>query len=166
MFEHGDAWYRTGDLMRKDAGGFYYFVDRIGDTFRWKGENVSASEVAAALTAFPGIIDATVYGVPVPGTDGAAGMAAIVADGALDLAQLRKHLAHRLPAYARPLFLRMQDGIDGDRHVQAPEDRTRAQGFNPAATADPIYFDDPSRQAYMRLDAALFERIQNRHDRL
>ena len=75
VFAHGDAWYRTGDLMRRDAGGFFYFIDRIGDTFRWKGENVATSEVAAAITAFPGIREANVYGVRVPGTEGAAGMA-------------------------------------------------------------------------------------------
>ena len=104
VFARGDAWYRTGDLMRKDANGFFYFVDRIGDTFRWKGENVATSEVAEAIAAFPGIAEATVYGVAVPGTEGAAGMATLVVDGALDLAELRRHLARSLPPYARPLF--------------------------------------------------------------
>ena len=84
MFEPGDAWYRTGDLMRQDARGYFYFVDRIGDTFRWKGENVATSEVAEAIGAFPGIKEATVYGVAIPGTDGRAGMAAIVADRELN----------------------------------------------------------------------------------
>ena len=81
VFAHGDRWFRTGDLMRMDASGFYYFVDRIGDTFRWKGENVATSEVAAAIMAFSGITEANVYGVRVPGNEGAAGMAAIVPDG-------------------------------------------------------------------------------------
>ena len=166
VFEHGDAWFRTGDLMRQDAGGFFYFVDRVGDTFRWKGENVSASEVAAALTAFPGIIDATVYGVPVPGTEGAAGMAALAVGGALDLAELRLHLARRLPAYARPLFLRMQTGIAVTATFKHQKTELACQGFNPATTADEIYFDDPSREAYTQLDAALFERIQNGTTRL
>src|SRR5580698_9218969 len=89
VFESDDAWFRTGDLMKQDANGFFYFIDRIGDTFRWKGENVSASEVAAALTEFPGITEAVAYGVDVPGTEGAAGMAAITAEGALDLQGLR-----------------------------------------------------------------------------
>jgi acyl-CoA synthetase (AMP-forming)/AMP-acid ligase II len=78
VFEPGDAWFRTGDLMRRDDGGFYYFVDRVGDTFRWKGENIATSEVAAAITSFPGILDANVYGVQIPGADGRAGMAEIV----------------------------------------------------------------------------------------
>ncbi len=77
VFEPGDAWFRTGDLMRRDEQGYFYFVDRIGDTFRWKGENVSTTEVSEAICAFPGITQANVYGVPVPGADGRAGMALI-----------------------------------------------------------------------------------------
>jgi fatty-acyl-CoA synthase len=161
VFEHGDAWYRTGDLMRQDASGFFYFIDRIGDTFRWKGENVSAAEVAAALVAFPGITDAAVYGVPVPGTEGAAGMATLAVTGALDLAELRLHLGRQFPAYARPLFLRMQAGIAVTSTFKHQKADLARQGFNPTTTADAIYFDDPSRQAYTRLDDALFQRIQN-----
>ena len=166
VFERGDAWYRTGDLMRRDGSGFFYFVDRTGDTFRWKGENVATTEVAAALTAFPGVIEATVYGVPVAGTEGAAGMAALVVDGTLDLAEFRKHLARLMPPYARPLFLRLQDRIAVTatfKHAKA--DMVR-EGFDPAAHGDPIYFDDPSHAAYVRLDAALFRRIQDGKIRL
>ena len=160
MFERGDAWYRTGDLMRADASGYFYFVDRIGDTFRWKGENVATSEVAAAITAFPGIAEAIVYGVPVPGTEGAAGMAALVVDGTLDLPELRKHLARALPAYARPLFLRIQDRIAVTATFKHQKTELVREGFDPAASGDAIYFDDPSQQAYVRLDGALFERIE------
>jgi fatty-acyl-CoA synthase len=160
VFERGDAWYRTGDLMRADAGGYFYFVDRIGDTFRWKGENVATSEVAAAITAFTGITEATVYGVPVAGTEGAAGMAALVADGTLDLPELRKHLARVLPTYARPRFLRIQDRIAVTATFKHQKNELMREGFDPAATDDAIYFDDPSQQAYVRLDGALFERIK------
>ena len=160
VFERGDAWYRTGDLMRTDAAGYFYFVDRIGDTFRWKGENVATSEIAAAITAFPGIADATVYGVQIPGTEGAAGMAALVVDGTLDLPGLRKHLARLLPSYARPLFLRIQDRIAVTATFKYQKIDIVRDGFDPAATDDAIYFDDPSRQAYVRLDSALFERIK------
>jgi fatty-acyl-CoA synthase len=166
VFTRGDAWYRTGDLMRTDAGGYYYFVDRIGDTFRWKGENVATSEVAAAIAAFPGIVDVTVYGVPVPGTEGAAGMAALVADGALDLAKLREHLARLLPAYARPLFLRLQDKIAVTATFKHRKTDLVRESFDPAATSDVVYFDDPSQQAYVRLDGALFARIQSGDMRL
>ena len=85
VFAKGDAWFRTGDLMRKDERGYFYFVDRVGDTFRWKGENVSTSEVAEAINTFPGIEDANVYGVTVVGREGRAGMAAIACEGACDL---------------------------------------------------------------------------------
>jgi fatty-acyl-CoA synthase len=160
VFERGDAWYRTGDLMRADTGGYFYFVDRIGDTFRWKGENVASCEVAAAIAAFPGIAEATVYGVQIPGTEGAAGMAALVVGGTLDLTELRKHLARALPSYARPLFLRIQDRIAVTATFKHQKAELVREGFDPAASGDAIYFDDPSQQAYVRLDSGLFERIK------
>ncbi len=160
VFERGDAWYRTGDLMRRDAHGFFYFVDRIGDTFRWKGENVATAEVAAAITAFPGVTEAAVYGVRVPGTEGAAGMAAIVADGALDLAEFRRHLARLLPRYARPLFVRLADRITTTATFKHTKNDLRRDGYDPAATSDAIFFDDPARQAFVRMDRRLFARIQ------
>ena len=159
VFERGDAWYRTGDLMRADDSGFYYFVDRIGDTFRWKGENVSTSEVAAAVAAFPGVKEANVYGVRVPGTEGAAGMAAIVCAGSLDLAGLRKHLIEWLPPYARPLFLRLADRLEATATFKPTKANLQRAGFDPAATSDAVYFDDPAKKAFVRLDAALFARI-------
>jgi len=160
VFERGDAWFRTGDLVRQDAGGFCYFVDRIGETFRWKGENVSASEVAAALSEFPGILEATVYGVPVPGAEGAAGMAELVTDGPLDFTQLHAHLAERLPAYAQPLFLRIQDRIAVTGTFKHQKADLVRESFDPAATPDATYFCDPNARAYVQIDTALFERIQ------
>jgi fatty-acyl-CoA synthase len=146
--------------MRMDAAGFFYFVDRVGDTFRWKGENVSTAEVAAALTDFPGIVEASVYGVTVPGSEGAAGMAAIVADGALDLAELRQHLARALPSYARPRFLRIMGKIATTATFKHAKNDLKRAGYDPAATGDAIYVDDPAARAFVRLDAALYARIQ------
>jgi fatty-acyl-CoA synthase len=160
VFAPGDAWYRTGDLMRMDSGGFYYFVDRIGDTFRWKGENVATSEVADAIMAFPEILETTVYGVAVPGTEGAAGMAVLVGRGDLNLAKLREHLADRLPPYARPLFLRVKDGIAVTGTFKYQKSDLAREGFDPQATPDAIYFDDPRTQSYVRLDTALAEHIR------
>lgn len=159
VFERGDAWYRTGDLMRTDESGFYYFVDRIGDTFRWKGENVSTSEVAAAIAAFPGVKEVNVYGVRVPMTEGAAGMAAIVCPGNPDLAGLRKHLIQWLAPYARPLFLRFVDRLEATATFKPTKANLQREGFDPAATTDAIYFDDPAKNTFVRLDAALFVRI-------
>jgi fatty-acyl-CoA synthase len=159
VFEAGDAWYRTGDLMRMDSGGSYYFVDRIGDTFRWKGENVATSEVADVIMAFPGITEAVVYGVAVPGAEGAAGMAALVGSGKIDLAALRTFLAERLPPYARPLFLRIKKDIDVTPTFKHKKSDLAREGFNPAKTSDALYFDDQERQAYVPLDAVLHARI-------
>ena len=159
VFERGDAWYRTGDLMRIDESGYFYFMDRIGDTFRWKGENVASSEVAAAMTAFSGIIEASVYGVHLPASEGAAGMATIVANKALDLLQLREHLARRLPNYARPVFLRITDKIEPTPTFKHTKIDLRREGYNPCSTSDPIYFDHPGEQAFIRLDRALYDQI-------
>jgi len=166
VFEKGDAWFRTGDLMRKDARGYFYFVDRVGDTFRWKGENVSTSEVADALNTFPGVADANVYGVTVVGRDGRAGMAAIVCDGQCDLGALHAHLRANLPDYARPLFLRIQPKIEVTGTFKQKKVDLVRQSFNPAATSDPIYFNDPQTNAFVRLDPALYRRIESGEIRL
>ena len=160
VFQPGDAWFRTGDLMRKDERGFFYFVDRAGDTFRWKGENVSTSEVSEALCAFPGVKEANVYGVQIPGADGRAGMATLVADDTLDLAALRAHLAGRLPAYAHPLFLRIRTRMELTATFKYTKFDLVRQGYDPAATADAIYFNDSERHAFVRLDQAHYQRIQ------
>jgi fatty-acyl-CoA synthase len=164
VFEPGDAWVRTGDLMRQDAQGFYYFVDRIGDTFRWKGENVAAAEVAAALRAFPGVEDACVYGVAVPGASGKAGMAALVARPGLDLAALRAHLARRLPDYARPVFLRLVAALELTETFKLKRARLADEGWE--APGDAVYVDDKAAGAYVRLGAALAARIRSGSARL
>ena len=158
VFDKGDAWFRTGDLMRKDRDGYFYFVDRVGDTFRWKGENVSTSEVAAAINGYPGILDANVYGVTVVGRDGRAGMAAIVCEGECDLPGLHAHLSANLPEYARPLFLRVQPQIEVTGTFKQKKVDLVREGFNPATTSDPIYFNDPKARAFVPLDPALYGR--------
>jgi fatty-acyl-CoA synthase len=146
--------------MRKDEKGFFYFVDRIGDTFRWKGENVATSEVSAALCEFPGIKQASVYGVAVPKTDGRAGMAALVVDEALDLEGLWTHLSRRLPGYARPLFLRIRNELEVTGTFKYAKSDFVRQRYDPIATADPIYFNAQERSAFVRLDKALYDAIQ------
>jgi fatty-acyl-CoA synthase len=159
VFAPGDAWFRTGDLMRRDERGYFYFVDRIGDTFRWKGENVSTAEVAETICRFGGIRDATVYGVAVPGHEGRAGMAAVVVDDAVDLAALRADLHALLPGYARPLFLRVRREIELTMTFKQKKTDLVAQGFDPGMTTDAIYFDDPRQSAYVRLDPARYQDI-------
>jgi fatty-acyl-CoA synthase len=151
VFRKGDLWFRTGDLMRRDAQGYFYFVDRIGDTFRWKGENVSTGEVGEALAAAPGILEANVYGVAVPGVDGRAGMAALVVDGDFNLDALPVQLKGRLAPYARPIFLRLSPHIDVTGTFKQRKVDLVREGFDPAAIADPLYFLDPASGKYERL---------------
>jgi fatty-acyl-CoA synthase len=159
VFADGDSWYRTGDLMRRDERGFYYFVDRVGETYRWKGENVSTAEVLTALTASPGVLDGVVYGVTVPGADGRAGTAALVVNAEFELAAFRADVALRLPAYARPVFLRLLRTIESTGTFKPRKQDLVQAGVDPARVEDPLYFDDPRTQAYVRLDAALYAAI-------
>ncbi|MBI5132973.1 MAG: long-chain-acyl-CoA synthetase [Rhodopseudomonas palustris] len=161
VFADGDAWFRTGDLMMLDDKGFFHFVDRIGDTFRWKGENVAASEVAETIAACPGVIDASVYGVSVPHNDGRAGMAALVADARFDVAALYRHLADRLPAYARPLFVRIRPALEITGTFKQKKQDLIDDGFDPDRVSDPLYVADPATGSYTALDAATYRRIVN-----
>jgi fatty-acyl-CoA synthase len=165
VFEPGDSWFRSGDLMRRDTAGFYYFVDRVGDTFRWKGENVSASEVAAAITSFPGVRDAFVYGVIIPGADGRAGMAEIACAGALDVAALRAHLLERLPRYALPVLLRIRSELELTPTFKQKTSAAQVP-YDPAACPDPLYLHLPESGGYVMLDAALYARIREAQVRL
>jgi len=150
VFRKGDVWFRTGDLMRRDEHGYFYFVDRIGDTFRWKGENVSTGEVGAALQNVPGIREANVYGVTVPGLDGRAGMAALVVDGDFNLEGLPSHLK-ALPSYARPIFLRLSPRIEVTGTFKQRKVDLVREGVDPSAIPDPLYFLDPDSEKYERL---------------
>jgi fatty-acyl-CoA synthase len=168
VFKSGDAWFRSGDLMRKDARGYFFFVDRIGDTYRWKGENVATSEVAEVISCFAGVREATVYGVAIPGADGRAGMAAIVSDdpGRFDFQAFRLHLGRNLPEHALPIIVRFQTRLDVTSTFKQRKIDLVASGFNPGRVADPLYFHDPSSQSYRPLDGALYERIMSGSVRL
>ena len=157
VFRRGDSWFRTGDLMRRDAHGYFYFVDRIGDTYRWKGENVATSEVTEALSVIPGVREVNVYGVTVPGMDGRAGMAALVVDGKFDVAALAGRLA--LPLYEKPVFLRLQPeiavtGTFKQRKVELVKD-----GFDPSALPDPVYWLNPAIGKYEKLEPPIYAQI-------
>ncbi|KAF2485794.1 hypothetical protein BDY17DRAFT_333062 [Neohortaea acidophila] len=116
VFEPGDLWFRSGDVMRLDADGRVFFVDRAGDTFRWKSENVSTNEVADVVGSFAQIAETNVYGVAVPHADGRCGCAMLVlqpstSPESLDLRGLARHVLERLPRYAVPIFLRVTPQI-------------------------------------------------------
>jgi fatty-acyl-CoA synthase len=160
VFRAGDCWYRTGDLMRRDARGFYYFVDRVGDTYRWKGENVSTTEVLSALTAARGVRDGVVFGVAIPGADGRTGMAALVVDSAFDLAAFRTHVGQRLPSYARPVFLRLLRSLETTGTFKTRKQDLLQAGYDPHATTDPLFFDDAGEESYVPLNAERYAAIQ------
>jgi len=159
VFTPDDAWFRTGDLMRRDRLGYFYFVDRIGDTFRWKGENVATSEVAEALGVVTGIVEANVYGVHVPGSEGRAGMAALVVTSDFDPAVLAQRLAGSLPGYARPVFLRLIPVMEITGTFKQRKGELMKAGFDPARIAEPLFLLDPRTSRYETLDAGRYEEI-------
>ena len=159
VFAKGDAWFRTGDLLKQDKSGYFYFIDRIGDTFRWKGENVATSEVAEAISVFPGVQEANVYGVQVPGTDGRAGMASLVVGGTIDLDKFKAHVEKNLPAYARPIFLRLQPHIEVTGTFKHRKVELVKEGFDPRTIKDPLYFIEPVHAGYVPLTPELYDRI-------
>ena len=160
-FADGDSFFRTGDLLKQDADGYFYFVDRIGDTFRWKGENVSTQEVAEAASAFPGIQLANVYGVEVPGGDGRAGMAAlVVADlRGFDTRAFYEHVVSSLPSYAVPVFLRLQLEAEVTGTFKLRKVELQREGWDPSALADPLFIRDDAARTYVRLDAQRHRQI-------
>ncbi|MFZ5669025.1 MAG: long-chain-acyl-CoA synthetase [Pseudomonadota bacterium] len=159
VFEKGDAWFRTGDLMRQDEDGYFYFVDRIGDTFRWKGENVSTGEVADCLAHAPGVLEANVYGVAVPEQDGRAGMAALTVGDDFALPAFQAHVEQALPAYAQPLFVRLQRRIETTGTFKYTKVELVADGYDPSRVKDPIYFRNPRKNAWTKVTRATFEKI-------
>ena len=166
VFKKGDAWFRTGDLMKRDALGYYYFMDRVGDTYRWKAENVATGEVAAVLSAYAGVTQANVYGVDVKGYDGRAGMASIVSETKPDLAALKALVDKELPHYARPVFLRLSSESDTTSTFKFKKTNLVKAGFNPAKVSDPMYFCNPQSGAFEVLDQAAYEKIMSGELRL
>ncbi|RAL13308.1 putative very-long-chain acyl-CoA synthetase family protein (CefD1) [Aspergillus homomorphus CBS 101889] len=136
VFQPGDLWYRSGDALRRDADGRWYFLDRLGDTFRWKSENVSTAEVAHVLGEYPGVQEANVYGVLVPSHDGRAGCAALQLaagkDGQLDLTALARYARARLPRYAVPVFLRLVSQASHIHNHKQNKVPLREEGVDPA----------------------------------
>ena len=150
VFAQGDAWYRSGDLMRRDGQGYFYFVDRLGDSFRFKGENVSTEEMRQAIAACPCIKDVVVYGVAGPDWEGRAGMAALVVEDGFSLERLHRHLARGLPPYARPKFLRLCTSLETTATHKLQKRRLIVEGFDPAIVRDPLYRDDGA--AYVAIE--------------
>ena len=161
-FEEGDAWFNTGDLMRTVDVGYtlgydhYQFVDRVGDTFRWKAENVSTNEVGEIINGFDQVKFCNVYGVEIPGTDGRAGMTALtLQDGVdtLDLDRFSEFVKENLPSYAVPVFLRIQPDIDVTGTFKMLKGYLRKQGYDINMTDDPIFVMKSGAATYSPMDS-------------
>ncbi|KIX98820.1 uncharacterized protein Z520_05281 [Fonsecaea multimorphosa CBS 102226] len=168
VFQKGDLWFRSGDLTREDADGCVYFVDRLGDTFRWKSENVSTNEVAECLVHFEQVAEVNVYGVEVPNADGRAGCAAIVlaeglSEDTFDFGGFARHALETLPRYAVPIFIRVVKEIQYTGTMKMEKAKMRKEGIDPdkihaaaqaGGTPDSVYWLPPGKQAYVPFTVA------------
>jgi fatty-acyl-CoA synthase len=168
VFRRGDAWFRTGDLLRQDDEGYFYFVDRIGDTFRWKGENVSTQEVAELLGAFPGVETINVFGVAVEGQDGRAGMVALhlAPDVAFDPVAFHALASAALPGYAVPVFVRIVGADDLTGTFKLRKVDLQQEGYDPQKISDPLFVRDLDLGTYAPLTPALAAEIDAGQRRL
>ncbi|XP_076876099.1 long-chain fatty acid transport protein 3 isoform X2 [Brachyhypopomus gauderio] len=161
VFKDGDVYFNTGDLMLQDDRDFVYFKDRIGDTFRWKGENVATTEVSEILGCLDFLQDVNVYGVTVPGYEGRVGMAAVVLKEGqeLDGGSLYAHLLHHLPAYAWPWFIRLRTSLDTTETFKQQKRKLGEDGFCPHNVQDPLYFLDSCKRTYIPLTQSVYDDI-------
>ncbi|MCB9730452.1 MAG: long-chain-acyl-CoA synthetase [Deltaproteobacteria bacterium] len=153
LFEPGDAWFDTGDLMRRDADGDFWFVDRLGETFRWKGENVSSAQVAAVVAEASFVSMATVYGVALTGREGRAGMAAVelLPGASFDGEALYRLVAKNLTPAARPRFVRVVPKLETTASLKVDKSTLRAEGADPGRVGDPLYHLDEPSETYAPL---------------
>jgi len=158
VFARGDRWFRTGDLMRQDSEGYFYFIDRIGDTFRWKGENVSTTEVETRLAEAPGVQEVIAYGVPVPGNEGKAGMVTLVTEGKFSPAAFAAYADEQLPPYARPVFIRIAKMLETTGTFKYRKVDLVTEGFNPETASGPLYVRG-GKSGYQKLTEAGYEEI-------
>ncbi|XP_058485881.1 long-chain fatty acid transport protein 2 [Solea solea] len=161
VLKKGDLYFNTGDLMRIDEDNFIYFQDRVGDTFRWKGENVATTEVSDILTLSGCVKEANVYGVQVPGHEGRAGMAAVTLteDAHFDGSKVYQHVVTYLPPYARPRFIRIQNAVEVTTTFKQMKVKLVEEGFDPARVRDPLQFLDDKQKCYTPLTAQTYSSI-------
>ncbi|MDV2469673.1 long-chain-acyl-CoA synthetase [Acinetobacter chinensis] len=165
VFKKGDSYFITGDLVRDIGFRHAQFVDRLGDTFRWKGENVSTTEVENMVSEYDKIAEAVVYGVEIPETNGRAGMAAItLADGAeldeQDLSQMLTEFKKHLPAYAVPVFLRVQKQVETTGTFKYQKNKLKEQAYDPEKTDERLLVLLPGATAYCDINPEIYASIQ------
>ncbi|XP_044029315.1 long-chain fatty acid transport protein 6 isoform X1 [Siniperca chuatsi] len=168
VFMKEDAYFNTGDLMAEDQEGFICFRDRVGDTFRWKGENVATTEVTETLGLVDFIQEVNVYGVKIPGHEGRAGMAAMTVRPGLTFngKTLFEHVMRDLPAYAHPLFIRLQEVMEMTSTFKQQKFQLVQNGFNPLTISDPLYVLDYQQKSYIPLTDSIYQSILSRERKL
>jgi len=161
VFRDGDAWWSSGDLLRYDEDGYVYFIDRVGDTFRWKSENVSTQEVAESLGDYPGLEILNVYGVKVPGHEGRGGMATLVMQEGhgFDPAGFYALCDQRLPRYAMPLFVRVSGQADLTSTFKLRKVDLQRESYDPGNFTDPLYVRDDAQGTYAPFSAEVLARV-------
>uniref|UniRef100_A0A3B4TDY1 long-chain-fatty-acid--CoA ligase n=2 Tax=Seriola dumerili TaxID=41447 RepID=A0A3B4TDY1_SERDU len=161
VLKKGDLYFNSGDLMRIDKDNFIYFQDRVGDTFRWKGENVATTEVSDILTISDCLKEANVYGVQVPGHEGRIGMAAVtVEEGAqFDGSKMYSHVVSYLPSYARPRFIRIQNAVEVTGTFKQMKVKLVEESFDPGRIQDPLYVLVDNEKAYIPLTSPVYSSI-------
>lgn len=166
VFHKGDSYFITGDLVRDIGFRHAQFVDRLGDTFRWKGENVSTTEVENIVSDYSKITEAVVYGVEIPNTNGRAGMAAITlnADAELteqDLSNMVTEFKKGLPPYAVPVFLRIQEAVETTGTFKYQKNKLKEQAYDPKKTSDRLYVLLPSTGCYCEMTDEIYKNIED-----
>ena len=161
LMKTGDRFFNSGDLVTLHENAWLSFADRVGDTFRWKGENVSTNEVAETLNGARGVLEANVYGVMVPGADGRAGMASLNHDETFSLSDFTKFVIDNLPGYQRPYFLRLQQEMRITGTFKHQKVDYRKEGYDPKIISDPLYILDQDQDQYRPVDEALFDSIKS-----
>jgi citronellyl-CoA synthetase len=162
VFKSGDAWFNTGDLMRDQGCNHAQFVDRLGDTFRWKGHNISTTQVEQVLNVFDQVSMSSVYGVKIPYTDGRAGMAAIIPKSSVnefDFNGLTNLLSENLAPYAIPLFLRFKSALSITHTFKLKKIELKKEAIDTGN--DPLYVLLPDKSEYVPLTKEIYENIQN-----
>ncbi|XP_052579748.1 long-chain fatty acid transport protein 2 isoform X2 [Peromyscus californicus insignis] len=164
VFEKGDLYFNSGDLLMIDHDDFVYFHDRVGDTFRWKGENVATTEVADIVGLVDFVQEVNVYGVPVPGHEGRIGMASIKIkeNHEFNGKKLFQHISEYLPSYARPRFLRIQDTIEITGTFKHRKVTLMEEGFNPTVIKDALYFMDDTAKTYVPMTEDIYNAISDK----
>ena len=163
VFKTGDQYFNTGDLITLHDNNWLSFADRVGDTYRWKSENVSTMEVAAILNNANGVMDCNVYGVQVDSAEGKAGMAAMNVSDEFSFKSFIEHVDKNLNTFQKPYFLRLTKEMQTTGTFKHQKEELKKQGFNPSLIKDKLYF--LQKDNYVEIDHTLYNRIHSGDER-